>query len=74
MKDVTADTAKKTDQKGDEGRKIPSRAEERIALHRCYGEIGIPAVAAAARYQGPGKNSAYAPTATGLQDCGEAVA
>jgi hypothetical protein len=32
------------------------------ALAACYGQIGILAVAAAARYQGTAKNPAYAPT------------
>jgi hypothetical protein len=32
------------------------------ALDACYGQIGISAVAAAARYQGTAKNPAYAPT------------
>lgn len=30
-------------------------------LDRCYGDIGISAVAAALRYQGGAKNPAYAP-------------
>jgi hypothetical protein len=33
----------------------------RPALDACYGQIGISAVAAAARYQGVAKNPAYAP-------------
>jgi hypothetical protein len=32
------------------------------ALDRSYGQIGISAVAAAARYLGSAKNPAYAPT------------
>jgi hypothetical protein len=36
-------------------------SDHRPALDGCYGKIGISAVAAAARYQGPGKNAAYAP-------------
>jgi hypothetical protein len=32
------------------------------ALVQCYGQIGISAVAAAARYQGAAKNPAYAPS------------
>ena len=35
----------------------------RTPLVHCYGQIGIPAVAAAARYQGAAKNPAYAPVA-----------
>jgi hypothetical protein len=41
------------------------RADQHIALHLCYGQIGISAVAAAARYQGGTKNPAYAPVAAG---------
>ncbi len=37
-------------------------AQSRPALDACYGQIGISAVAAAARYQGTAKNPAYAPT------------
>ena len=54
MKDVGAEMAKKA---------ARGPAEKKIALHRCYGQIGISAVAAAARYQGTAKNSAYAPVA-----------
>jgi len=59
MKDVTADTAKKTENQ----RKPLKSSDEHIALHLCYREIGISAVAAAARYQGGSKNPAYAPAA-----------
>lgn len=36
--------------------------QARPALDARYGQIGISAVAAAARYQGAAKNPAYAPT------------
>lgn len=36
-------------------------ADRNGALQRCYGKIGISAVAAAAQYQGAAKNPAYAP-------------
>ena len=39
-----------------------SNGQPRPALDACYGQIGISAVAAAARYQGVAKNPAYAPT------------
>ncbi len=55
MKNAAAETAKNTTQKAD--------ASKEIALDRRYGAIGISAVAAAARYQGEAKNSAYAPVA-----------
>jgi ribosomal protein L11 len=38
------------------------KAEAQPALDSRYGQIGISAVAAAARYQGTAKNPAYAPT------------
>jgi hypothetical protein len=34
---------------------------EDVGLDRCYGKIGIPAVAAALPYQSDAKNPAYAP-------------
>jgi len=55
MKNAAAETAKNTAQKAD--------ASKETALDRRYGAIGISAVAAAARYQGEAKNSAYAPVA-----------
>ena len=55
MKQVSADTANQ-----------PAKiSDQRIALYLCYGQIGISAVAAAARYQGGAKNPAYAPVAAG---------
>ena len=36
------------------------RSKARVDLGERYGEIGISAVAAAVRYQGPTKNAAYA--------------
>jgi hypothetical protein len=41
-----------------------AQAQPRPALDARYGQIGISAVAAAARYQGTAKNPAYAPTST----------
>ena len=64
MNDVAAKTAGKTAQNLD-GAKL---RQEGIALDRCYGQIGISAVAAAARYQGSAKNPAYAPVATHRYD------
>lgn len=65
MKDASAATAKKTSQNQ---RKLRKSADENTALHRRYGQIGISAVAAAVRYQGSGKNLAYAPVASKWQD------
>jgi len=42
-------TAKLIDQTSNQ-HKLNKPSGHRIALHLCYGEIGIPAVAAAARY------------------------
>jgi hypothetical protein len=69
MKDATADTAKKIMQKSEKAGRL-----SRTALDRHYGQIGIPAVAAAARYQGGAKNPAYAPVETKWRDrTGEAA-
>ncbi len=71
MKDVTADTAKKTMQKTERAGKL---SYESTALDRRYGQIGISAVAAAARYQGGAKNPAYAPVESKWYDrIGEAA-
>jgi hypothetical protein len=59
MQDPTAAKAKKTTNQQDPGK----ASGENTALHLCYGQIGISAVAAAARYQGSAKNLAYAPAA-----------
>jgi hypothetical protein len=59
MPDATAKAAKNTD-----NQQPPRKSSAApIALHLCYGQIGISAVAAAARYQGGAKNPAYAPVA-----------
>jgi hypothetical protein len=59
MTDVTAtkNSVRRTD-------KTSNLASEGTALDCRYGQIGISAVAAAARYQGATKNPAYAPVAT----------
>jgi len=38
----------------------PAENGEKVVLDRHYGAIGIPALAAALRYRGTGKNPAYA--------------
>ena len=58
MRDVTVEIAEKSSR---EERPARKSSRENIALQRRYGKIGISAVAAAARYQGDGKNPAYAP-------------
>ena len=40
---------------------VATEQREQASLDRRYGEIGIPAVAAALRYQSDAKNPAYAP-------------
>lgn len=55
MKDVPANSAKNH-------QRMPRKSsDEQIALHLCYGQIGISAVAAAARYQSGAKNSVHNP-------------
>jgi hypothetical protein len=61
MQDVTAEMAKKTGQKN---RKDDVMHRGSVTLAGCYGQIGIPAVAAAARYQGSAKNPASAPASS----------
>ena len=58
MQDVTAEMAKKTKQKN----RNDMVHRDAVPLAGCYGQIGISAVVAAARYQGSAKNPAYAPT------------
>ncbi len=73
---ATAKTAKKTAQnnKTQKTGKSAEHADHGTALDRCYGQIGISAVAAAARYQGAGKNPAYAPVVNRWDDrAGEAA-
>ena len=61
MNDVVAEQSEHTD------RKTHKCSNEIDALQHCYKQIGIPAVAAAVRYQGDAKNPAYAPVASDLR-------
>ena len=75
---MTAKPAKKTVNKASQTDKSTRLADHRLADHgtaldRCYGQIGISAVAAAVRYQGSGKNPAYAPVANRWDDRIEAA-
>jgi hypothetical protein len=54
--------------------KAGKSSDEAVALHLCYRQIGISAVAAAARYQGSAKNQAYAPVDNRLDRSEPAVA
>ena len=56
MNDIVADRAKN----GANQCAAPKASYDNLALHLCYGRIGISAVAAAVRYQGDAKNPAYA--------------
>jgi hypothetical protein len=67
MPDMTAktnrtmsQTAERHEISGSDGQ--AQSAQSPPALDARYGQIGISAVAAAARYQGTAKNPAYAPT------------
>ncbi len=64
MQDIIADKANKSGQKTRE----VALSRENTALDTRYRQIGISAVAAAARYQGIAKNPAYAPVATNWRD------
>ena len=71
MRKVAAETAKKTAQET----KAHEISNDSTALDRCYGQIGISAVAAAVRYQGVTKNPAYAPAPTNRRErVGDAAA
>jgi hypothetical protein len=63
MKDDTAGVAKQSSEK----QRGTLKSSEDNAIQRHYGQIGIPAVAAAARYQGDSKNLANARVATHIR-------
>ena len=65
MQDVIAEVAKKTAPMRANDRKVSGEVS---ALDNRYGQIGISAVAAAARYQGGSKNPAYAPCSNKWRD------
>jgi len=69
MTDVTAKAAKKTKHQ----RKPRRSSDEHLALQRRYGQIGISAVAAAARYQGSARNPACAPAVIKSDERGAAI-
>jgi hypothetical protein len=62
MTSIAAELAKKG------GQKTSARQMTGEVLDQRYRQIGIPAVAAAARYHGTAKNPAYAPAAAHWQD------
>jgi hypothetical protein len=70
MQEVTAKSANKIGNQ----RKPRKSSDEQIALHLCYRQIGISAVAAAARYQSGAKNPAQASAANRLDERDTAVA
>jgi hypothetical protein len=61
MTNFTAEMAKKAAEKHTGQTKSDGNGAENNSLDSRYGQIGISAVAAAARYQGDAKNPAYAP-------------
>jgi hypothetical protein len=73
MPDIIAEKATKTAENLEETQTSRKTAGDG-ALQRCYQQIGIPAVAAAARYQGTAKNPAYAPAADHSSDLAEEAA
>jgi hypothetical protein len=68
MQSSTAKSAKKSSK-----RKPNKSSDEQIALHLCYRQIGISAVAAAARYQSGAKNPGYTPADVKLDEHGATV-
>ena len=64
MTNATAETAKKLAPKTKPGETSGENTAQNTALDQRYRQIGISAVAAAARYQGVAKNPAYAPAPT----------
>jgi hypothetical protein len=62
MPNATAERNRTTSQTAEPREISGSSAQAEPALDARYGQIGISAVAAAARYQGAAKNPAYAPT------------
>lgn len=74
MTNSRAEMAKKTGQKNRERETSGENTDQNAALARRYRQIGISAVAAAARYQGAAKNPAYAPVPTRWRDRGNGAA
>jgi hypothetical protein len=62
MPNGTAECNRTTSQTPEQHEISGSNLQTQPALDSRYGQIGISAVAAAARYQGAAKNTAYAPT------------
>jgi hypothetical protein len=70
MSDVAARSAKKANNQ----RKPRKCADAQIALDLRYGEIGISAVAAAARYQSGARNPGHPPVVVKLDERAAAIA
>lgn len=64
MPDATAEMNRTMRQTAELRKVSGASSPNEPALDACYGQIGISAVAAAVRYQGLGKNAAYAPAST----------
>ena len=70
MLDIAAGSAKKT-----KAQREPRKcAEPHSALDLCYGQIGISAVAVAARYQSGARNPGHPQVVVALDERGAAVA
>jgi len=61
MPNATAERIRTMSQTAERHEISGGNGQARPALDACYGQIGMSAVAAAARYQGVAKNPAYAP-------------
>jgi hypothetical protein len=61
MPNTTAERDRTMSQTAERHEVSGRNGQARPALDACYGQIGISAEAAAARYQGVAKNPAYAP-------------
>ncbi|MGA8650771.1 MAG: hypothetical protein WB677_09135 [Xanthobacteraceae bacterium] len=70
MPDTSAKLAKKTNNQ----RKPRKSSDPQTALHLCYGQIRISAVAAAARYQSGARNPGHPPVTVELDERGAAIA
>jgi len=70
MSDVDTRSLTKTSHQ----RKPRKGPEAEIALDLSYGQIGIPAVAAAARYQSGARNPGHPPAVVQLDERGAAIA
>jgi len=74
MPDVAAKSATKSAKSTNNQREPRQCADAQTALDLRYGEIGISAVAAAARYQSGARNPGHPPVVVELDERGAAIA